>query len=259
MSDIKEWFEEGRLTLLPEVDSTNNYAKALAVKGAPHGSIVIAETQTAGKGRMGRRFVSPKGTGLYMTLILRPDCAADKLTLLTPLAAVAAANAVDRVCGVDTGIKWVNDVYLNGRKFVGILTEGAFRGDRIDYALMGIGVNVGSIKGLMPEDIAPFVTSIEDETGVKYPIGKIASEISGEVERLLSQLRSGEFIKTYRDKSCVIGREVRVTRYTPCRTGKAVGIAHNGGLTVQYPDGSVEIVMSGEAEVIKQKDTAFYK
>ena len=255
--DIKDCFEEGRLTLLTEVDSTNNYAKKLAAKGAPHGSIVIAETQTAGKGRMGRRFVSPKGTGLYMTMILRPDCTADKLTLLTPLAAVAVSNAVDRICGVDTKIKWVNDVYLGGRKFVGILTEGAFKADRIDYAVMGIGVNVGSIRGLMPEEVAPLVTSIEDETGVKYPIGRIAAEIAGEVERLLSELQSGEFIKTYREKSCVIGREVRVTRYTPARAGKAVGIAHNGGLTVQYPDGSIEVLMSGEAEIVKQKDTAF--
>ena len=250
--DIKDYFQEGKLTLLTEVDSTNNYAKNLAVKGAPHGSIIIAETQTAGKGRLGRRFVSPRGTGLYMTLILRPDCTADKLTLLTPLAAVAVANAVDRICGADTKIKWVNDVYLNGKKFVGILTEGAFKGGNIDYALMGIGVNVGSIKGLMPEELAPFVTSIEDETGVKYPIGKIASEIVSEVERLLPELQSGEFIKVYRDKSCVIGKEVRVTRYTPARTGKAVGIAHSGGLTVQYPDGKIEVLMSGEAEIVKQ-------
>ncbi len=250
--EIKDYFEEGKLTLLTEVDSTNNYAKDLAVKGAPHGSIIIAETQTAGKGRMGRRFVFPKGTGLYMTIILRPNCTADKLTLLTPLAAVAVANAVDRICGVVTKIKWVNDVYLNGRKFVGILTEGAFKGGNIDYAIMGIGVNVGSIKGLMPEEVAPLVTSIEDETGVKYPIGKIAAEIAGEVERLLPETQSGEFISVYRDKSCVIGREVRVTRYTPARTGKAVGISHNGGLTVQYPDGSIEVLMSGEAEIVKQ-------
>ena len=253
MSAIKEYFDGRNVILLDEVDSTNNYAKKLAAEGAPHGSIIIAETQTAGKGRMGRRFESPKGTGLYMTMILRPDCAAEKLTLLTPMAAVAVSEAVDKICGTDTRIKWVNDVYLNGRKLCGILTEGALCGSRVDYAVVGIGVNVGSIRGLIPDDIAPLITSIEDETGKKYPIGAIASETVSFIDRLFRQLESGEFMKIYRDKSCVTGHEVLVTKHTPHKKGKALGIADSGGLIVGYPDGSRETVLSGEADIIKQR------
>lgn len=254
MSETEEYFDGTReLTLLNRVDSTNNYAKELAVRGAPHGSVVIAGSQTAGKGRLGRRFISPKGTGLYMTMIVRPQCAAEKLTLLTPMAAVAVSGAIDSICGVETGIKWVNDVYLNGRKLCGILTEGALTGDRISYALIGIGVNVGSIKGLMPPDVAPLVTSIEDETGKKYPIGALAREIADRTDRLISRLESGEFMTEYKNKSCILGRQVTVTKYSPPRMGVAIDIAENGGLVVKYPDGITETVMSGEANIPKGK------
>ena len=141
------------ITILSEVDSTNNAAKELASAGAPHGSAVAAEMQTAGKGRIGRSFVSPVGKGLYVSAIIRPELSIEFAPMITAAAACAGAAAVESLCGQPVSIKWVNDLYMNGRKICGILTEASMGLElkSLDYAVIGIGINVRSAKDTCPK------------------------------------------------------------------------------------------------------------
>ncbi len=237
-----------------EIDSTNNYAKKLALQGAEDGTVVVADCQTAGKGRLGRTFISPKGISVYLSMIIRRSISTESLGLITPCAAVATARAIDRICGTKAKIKWVNDIFLGGKKICGILTEaGLTAAGTPDYAVVGIGVNVLSVKNIFPEELKQLATSISDETGKDFSRPEIAAEIIKELSLLLPGLEKAEFISEYRERSCIIGREVEVTKQGN-RPAKAVGISDNGGLIVQYEDGSREVLTTGEA-VIKKSIT----
>lgn len=255
MTDIKKYLSKNdnrNIIILSEVDSTNTYAKKLAKQGASSGTLIISDIQTAGKGRLGRSFFSPKGTSIYMSIILRPDVSAEKINLLTPCAAVAAARAVDKICGTETKIKWVNDLYLNGKKFCGILTESSLNSKgRLDFAIIGIGLNVRTIKKVFPAELLDIATSIEDETDKKFSLEMIAAEIINELNILLPGFSKANFINEYRNRMCIIGCNVSVTTNGTERIGKAIGISDNAGLIVQYNDGSSDIVTSGEARIIK--------
>lgn len=252
MNDIKKYFSGNKkIILLHKVNSTNTYAKELARRGEPSGTVIIADAQTEGKGRLGRSFFSPGGTSIYMSIILRPDTDPEKVSMLTSCAAVAASRAVDRICGIDTKIKWVNDLFLNGRKFCGILTESVLNSNgKPDFAVVGIGVNVKSVKKIFPSELLKTATSIEDETGISFSLEAIAAQIIKELDILLPDFDKGGFIDEYRRRMCIIGCDAAVTSLGKERVGKAVGINDNAGLIVQYEDGSREIVTSGEARII---------
>ena len=192
------------------LDSTNNRAKALAAAGAVHGTAVIADSQSGGKGRLGRSFFSPEHSGVYMTVILRPDCTPDKAGLLTSLAAVAAARAVEKVSGVDVKIKWVNDLYRNEKKICGILTEGGLglEAGRLEYAAVGIGINVNRME--FPPELREIATSVGNETGTSHDRNRLIAEILNELDSLYGDLETGVFLEESRRRSNVIGREVTV-------------------------------------------------
>ena len=128
-----------------ELDSTNSYLKEMAAKGAQEGTIIIANRQSAGRGRLGRSFFSPEEKGIYMSILLRPDISLERAVLITSMAAVAVAEAIEQVSGIQTKIKWVNDIFLNKKKVCGILTEAGIDAETgtLEYAVLGIGVNVG--------------------------------------------------------------------------------------------------------------------
>ena len=169
--------------LLNTVDSTNDYAKMLAKQDAPEYTLVVADTQTHGKGRMGRVFSSPSGTGIYMSFILRPKTSLETAQLITSCVAVAISKAIDTLCNCSSKIKWVNDIFLNDKKISGTLTEGAinFENGSFEYAIVGIGINVRSVKNIFDGELSSIATSIEDETGLKISRSRLIAEVFNNV------------------------------------------------------------------------------
>ena len=240
-AEIRRWLtakEIGReLEIHEQLDSTNNRAKALASAGAPHGAAVIADSQTGGRGRLGRSFFSPEHSGVYLTVILRPDCAPERANLLTSLAAVAAARAVEKVADADVKIKWVNDLYLNDKKICGILTEAGFgmEAGRLEYAVTGIGINVNRME--FPPDLRETATSIGNETGVSPDRNRLIAEILNELDALYGDLETGAFLEESRRRSNVTGRTVTVIEGGRQYPARAVEIDDQGRLVIETETG----------------------
>ena len=176
------------LQVQTEVTSTNTLLKAQAEQGAPEGTVLIAESQTAGKGRLGRHFTSPPGTGIYFSLLLRPHCTAEKSLFITTTAAVAVCEAIEQVTGLNPQIKWVNDVYLNEKKVCGILTEASvdFENGGLNWAVLGIGINIAVPEEGFPEEIRSIAGAIFDGP---CPV-EMRSRISAAVIRTSARTRS---------------------------------------------------------------------
>lgn len=235
---------------LSEVDSTNTYCKKLAKEHAPHGTVVIAEHQTRGRGRLGRTFCSPKNTGLYCSVLLRPDWGLDTIQLVTACTAVAAAEAVDALSGADTQIKWVNDLYLGGRKICGILTESAFcSGGKLDYLIVGIGINLCDTRSTFPEELHPIVTSIEEETGVRVSVRQMADALLERLERAYEKLPDRGFLEEYRKRSFLRNQEVMVHSPAGAYPARVIGIDDSAGLVIVLPDGTQRVLNTGEISV----------
>ena len=215
------------VAVLPEVDSTNTRLKELAKQGAPHGSIVIADHQTAGRGRLGRRFESPKGKGLYLSLLLRqtPDLR------LTPMAAEAVRRAILQVSGLQAKIKWINDLVYDGKKLCGILTE--LCGDCV---IIGIGINCEGV----PHECA---TSLA-ELGAGVDRSRLAAAV---IDRL-SQM-SEKWMDSYKANCLTIGQDVQLLQNDTIRYGHADDMDDQGALLVTLEDGSKERIFSGEVSV----------
>ena len=237
------------------LDSTNLRAKTLAAAGAPHGFLVAADSQSAGRGRLGRSFYSPERSGLYLSVILRPDCAPEQASMITSLAAVAAARAVEKLSGADVKIKWVNDLYIGGRKICGILSEAGFgmESGRLDYVVLGIGVNVRKME--FPPELREIAGSIGNETGTEPDRNLLAAEILNELEAVYGQLETGEFLEESRRRSNVIGREVTVIAGGREYPALATGIDGTGRLMIRTAEGDrclgfgeVSLRLAGKAE-----------
>ena len=230
------------------IDSTNTRAKAMAAQGAPAGTVLIADHQTGGRGRLGRTFLSPAGTGIYMSVILRPNCPPAELMHLTCAAAVAASDAVEKAVGLRPGIKWTNDLVHGNRKLAGILTELGFspRGT-VDWAVIGIGINCLQTEA----DFDPAIRSFAGSLSMFAPCdrAKVAAAL---VEAFASMdlTRKAEIMDRYRADCITLGREVSLLRTgDPIRHGKAVDIDADGALIVEFSPGVRETVNSGEISV----------
>ncbi len=230
------------------LDSTNTRAKALAATGAPHGYLVIAESQSGGKGRMGRAFFSPGHSGVYITYVLRPRMLAERAVMITSMAAVAVARAIEALAEVDVQIKWVNDLYINGRKVCGILCEASmdFESGQLEYAVLGIGVNVARME--FPEELRDIATSIGNECVGQISRSRLIAEISDQLEALYAQLDTGEFMAESRSRSIVIGREVTVMRGNERFEARVLDIDDLGRLVIRT-DAGVSRVGSGEVSL----------
>ncbi len=230
------------------IDSTNNRAKALAMAGAPHGALVIADMQTMGRGRMGRAFYSPAGSGLYMSVVLRPRVAAERAVKATVIAAVAAARAVEKLSGLRTDIKWVNDLYAGGKKLAGILTEAGMdlESGNLDYCVTGIGVNLR--REAYPEELRGIATSVEEQCGERIPRARLAAEITRGMLDMMEDMGNPGIMREYRERSNVIGREVLVTRGDERFEAVAEAIDNDGALVVRTAEGA-ETLRSGEVSL----------
>lgn len=241
------------ITVLSEVDSTNNAAKELAGAGAPHGSAVAAEMQTAGKGRIGRSFVSPVGKGLYVSTIIRPRFSLEFAPMITAAAACAAAKAVESLCGQPVNIKWVNDLYMNGRKICGILTEASMGLElkTLDYAVIGIGINVRSAKETLGEELCRIVTSVEDETGIIIDRNALCARLFHELEYFLGKLEDRSFLEDYRRRELLTGNTITASVGGETIMGRAVGIDDNANLMIKLDSGEIKHLSSGEANLCR--------
>jgi BirA family biotin operon repressor/biotin-[acetyl-CoA-carboxylase] ligase len=240
------------IEVLKTVDSTNTAVKARAVRGAPEGTVVAAEEQTGGKGRRGRSFYSPAGTGVYFSILLRPNVKAFDATLITTAAAVAAAVSIEAVTGVKAEIKWVNDVFCHGKKVCGILTEGAFdmESGGLEYAVLGIGVNIKKPEGGYPPEIAGVAGAVY-KNGEPEPEtrGRLIAEILKRFWAYYRNLTGKGFLPEYKARSLVIGRDVDVISGDLPRKAKALDIDDGCRLVVRYEDGSTEALSSGEVSI----------
>ena len=233
------------------IDSTNTYAKSLAQQGAPHGTIVVAESQSAGRGRLGRSFHSPAGSGLYLSFILRPNCQAKELMHLTCAAAVAACDAVESVAGIRPGIKWTNDLVYGKRKLGGILTELGLNGDRVDYAVVGIGINCNQALEDFPaelQDMATSLSAITRRTVSPTDLEKVLTAALEEISRILIHRKSA-IMDRYRADCITLGKEIVIVQGEAIRHATAIDLDPEGGLIVRLPNGNLETVASGEVSV----------
>lgn len=232
------------------LDSTNTLAKKMAADGAPHGTVIIADHQSAGRGRLGRSFNSPAGSGIYMSVILRPCCRPDQLMHLTCAAAVAMCNAVESSCGFRPGIKWINDLVAGSKKLAGILTELALNPQtgRVDYAIIGIGINC--TQRTFPPELRSIACSLQTVTGNPIDRANLAAAMILELEKMGRTLNEKESTLTRYRKDCVtLGAQVVVLRGELRRTGTAIDMDADGGLIVAFDDGTTETVNSGEVSV----------
>lgn len=233
------------------VDSTNLVAKKMALEQEPHGTVVLAEEQTAGRGRMGRSFHSPAGSGIYMSFILRPNLTSNDAVLITTAASVAVARAIEEVTHIRTGIKWVNDVYMNGKKICGILTEALtdFESGGIESIILGIGINFSTAVSSFPENIQQKVDSLFHEKPAGITRNQIAAAVINHVLCLCNQLQDRSFIAEYKARSIVLGKDIEVIQGTNSEKATAIDIDENGGLMIEKQDGTITSLHSGEISI----------
>lgn len=239
------------ITVMPVVASTNTLCRERAEAGAAEGCCIIANCQTGGRGRRGRGFFSPADTGVYMSIVLRPDnCPARRAAGITTVAAVAVCEAIEAVSGKPAEIKWVNDVFVDGKKVCGILTEASFgmEDGMLEYAILGIGINVSAPDGDFPEalkDIAGSVfTAAENDAK-----NRMAAEILNRFMKHYAGFGSTEYINEYRKRCFVLGKQVRVITPDGETAARALDIDDECHLIVEYEDGSKKALSSGEISV----------
>lgn len=231
------------------VTSTNAIARERAADGEAEGLTVIASAQTEGRGRKGRSFFSPDGTGIYMSLLLRPDAPAEIALRITTVAAVSVCQAIERLCDRQPGIKWVNDIFIDGRKVCGILTETALAsGGRLEYAVLGIGVNALEPEGGFPEEIRNIAGSVFSRED-----GDLRAALAAEIINCFSEnyarLTQDSFGQEYRRRCIVPGKRVTVLKADSSREAEALDVDDECRLLVRYADGSTELLYTGEISI----------
>lgn len=233
------------VTAVPVIDSTNRALKEQAAEGAPEGTVLLADRQTAGRGRMGRSFYSPAGCGLYFSVLLRPK-AADPLKI-TVVAGVAVAQAVKRVFGIELKIKWVNDLYLGDRKVCGILAEGAANENGLEWCVLGIGLNVYT-----PDEGFGELKNIAGALLEQEPCDRraeLAAEILHCIFELYQDLGDPGILEEYRRRSYLQDKTVTAHRGDEVFEGKVIGIGDGAELLLQRRDGTIVPLSSGEVRL----------
>ena len=238
---------------LDETDSTNDQLKIMARQGAPHGTVLIADRQSGGHGRMGRSFHSPGGVGIYFSILLRPQYQPGQLMHLTCATAVAMCDAIEAAAGFRPGVKWTNDIVYQKRKLGGILTELGFSAKgTVDYAIIGIGINCCQRSEDFAPDIQNIAGSLAMFTGQIIDRGRVAAAMMDALCQMDANLltKKAEILNTYRKDCITIGQEISLLRVgEEVRHGTAVDMDDEGALVVRFCDGHTEAVNSGEVSV----------
>ncbi|MFQ8602095.1 MAG: biotin--[acetyl-CoA-carboxylase] ligase [Anaerovoracaceae bacterium] len=242
-----------KIHIYDTLDSTNIKAKQIAAENGEDRAVIMARQQTGGRGRLGRSFFSPK-EGLYMSILIKPDFDLSNSGLVTSAAAVSVAQSIEEIAHKDAGIKWVNDVYVDGKKVCGILTEGItdFETGRIEHLIIGIGINT-TVKDF-PKELLQTVGAVEGE----YSKSALAASVVSKTIDFIKQIDDPSFIKTYKEKSIVIGKNIKVYKgqykvnpddEIPGINARVLDIDSDGGLIVLYSDGTREKLISGEISI----------
>ena len=246
---------ERELHCFPEIDSTNTYLKKLALTAAPEGTAAVADCQTTGRGRMDRVFQSPGGKGVYLSVLLRPGLPPQKLLPITALTGVGVCRAVEKVCGISPQLKWPNDPVVNGRKLSGVLTEMALEGEtgRVQYLVLGVGVNVSQTAADFTPDVAEMATSVSEAAGKRVSRAELTAALLQEIDTLYDALRRDDtaaYLAEYRARCVNIGKTVQLIRPDGSRdTVAAESVDEEFSLVVRHGDGRRETVRSGEVSV----------
>ena len=239
--------------VLKTVGSTNAYLRELAQKGASEGTLVVASEQTRGQGRRGRTFFSPVDTGLYMSILLRPKAAVNEAVKITSMAAVAVCLALEQVCGVLPQIKWVNDIFVNGKKAAGILTEAAFdmENGALNYAVLGIGINVYTPENGFPEEISDIAGAVLGERSGDLR-NRLAAAVYEQFMRLYAMLSDTGYLDEYRKRLMWRGEQILVLTGADGKDktpAVLLDVDENCALLVRYEDGSSGKLTSGEITI----------
>lgn len=245
---IREQYRDREIVVYKSIDSTNMEVKRRALEGAEEGLLVLAEEQSAGRGRRGRGFFSPSGTGIYMSALFRPTPEkSHDVVLITTAASVAVCRAIRKVLGEEPEIKWVNDVYLRGKKICGILTEAVsdFESGRIDTVVVGIGINYHVPEDGFPEELQGIAGSVCTEDNL-VPRNILVAAVADELYALYDGLAERTYMEDYKRWSNVLGKEVRYTSGEDWEYGTAVDIDDDGGLVIRRKDGQMQVLRTGE-------------
>ncbi|MGI6751393.1 MAG: biotin--[acetyl-CoA-carboxylase] ligase [Anaerovoracaceae bacterium] len=231
------------------VDSTNNVAKSMAKNGdVEHGTIIIAKSQSSGRGRRNRFFYSPSGLGLYLSLVLKRRVDPKDSLFLTIAASVAACRAIEKFTGKSPLIKWVNDLFLDGKKISGILTEGVQGSDGriMDNIVVGIGINIHMDMESLPNELSGIVGALN----VEIEPSLLGAEITNQLLDMEKDLKNPDILREYREKSLILGKDIVYLEGDEERRGKAVDINDQGNLIVEKTGGGFQILQSGEVSII---------
>jgi BirA family biotin operon repressor/biotin-[acetyl-CoA-carboxylase] ligase len=236
------------------VDSTNTIAEMLAEKGKAEGTVIIADSQVKGRGRLGRSWVSPPGMNIYMSIILRPEIESKDITLVTIMTAIGCTIALRKVTGLNVTIKWPNDLIISKKKIGGILTEVKMAYKRMKYAITGIGINVNMDSDAFIDEIKDIATSVKIETGEPCSRAEICREILNEIDHwyaLLKEMRRNVLLSEWQQLTSTLGREVKITTGKETFTGFAESINDEGMLIVRLQSGALRLVRSGDLTIVR--------
>ena len=256
---IRQWLGPQNQEIIIEayktIGSTNQVAKKMALDGAIQGTVIISEEQTQGRGRLGRSFYSPAESGIYMSLILRPNVYATEAVLVTTAASVGVCRAIKKVANKDLQIKWVNDIYLDDKKICGILTEAVtnFETGLVECVIIGIGLNFRLPENNFPEDLKEIAGSLFEEKPDILTRNRLAGEIINAVLELCEDLENRDFLEEYKKRSMVLGHKIKVHQQNNWSFARAVDISEDGGLIIENEAGELETLNSGEITIRKME------
>ncbi len=241
------------IKVLNEAISTSTLLKELGENNAPEGTVIIAEKQTGGRGRLGRSFYSPRSSGIYMSILVRPKITLLESAQITALAAVSVCDAIKDISGVTTGIKWVNDIYKDGKKLSGILTEAVLSDDNRTPKFISVGIGINVYQSDMPKEIADIATSLftEDPKEIRNElIARILDIFYGYyINEIAVSTNKKCFIEKYKEYSVVTGKQIRVIRGNESFEAEAIGIDDDCSLLVRLTDGQILSLSSGEISI----------
>ena len=241
-----------KIQFFDTISSTNDVLKQMALQGAPEGTVLVANAQTGGRGRLGRTFLSPSGVGIYLSVLLRPRCKPVELMHLTCASASATCTAIQESAGFRPGVKWTNDIVYQKKKLSGTLTELGLKEDGTTaYAIIGTGINCCQQPEDFPPEIRELAGSLKMITGKEIDRSLVAAKMVDAYYRLSLELLSNRegLIAQYRRDCITLGQEVSIVRGDEVRHGRALDVDEAGALIVEYENGRIEAVSSGEVSV----------
>lgn len=246
-------FGQQEIVCFKQTDSTNHRARIRAGEGSPEGTLVVTEAQSQGRGRKGRQWFSPEGTGIYLSLILRPKISPAHAPCMTLMTAVALADALTSLLPLAITIKWPNDILVKGRKLAGILTEISTDMDSVDYIVAGLGVNVNTPMAMFPAPLKPVATSILRETGAFFPRVRLIQAFLREFERCYHCFGMGDFqsvMARWKHYADIIGRRIQVEMIDRRLRGEVVDVGHDGVLILKDDRHQRHRIFSGDVSLL---------